>query len=126
VQAQQQAFERFIAASPCLRSQRGRIVARNSCREPWSNTSVLSLRQRVPLGIRSAEAQVDVFNLLNLLNGAWGTRRVADPGLLEHVGQTTTALGNSPVFRFQETTSPWTVLPAESAFQLQLGLAYRF
>ncbi|HEX9895752.1 MAG TPA: hypothetical protein VGA78_17605 [Gemmatimonadales bacterium] len=126
-QAQAVAFERFIEDSPCLRRQRGRIMERNSCREPWSHTSVVSLRQRVPVVGRGIEAQLDVFNLLNLLNGSWGIRRVAAPEFLEHVGQTTGPTGNQqPVFRFQDVASPWTILPAESAFQLQLGVAYRF
>jgi hypothetical protein len=52
---------------------------------------------------------------------------VAQPALLEHVGQTTSQTGNSqPVFLFTETPSPWTVIRAESAFQLQFGLTYRF
>jgi hypothetical protein len=126
VLAQQQAFERFILGSPCLRRQRGRILERNSCREPWSHTSVLSLRQWVPVGEPGLEVRLDLFNPLNLLEADWGIRRVADPVLLEHVGQAATASGSMPVFRFQEVASPWTVVPAESAFQFQLGVTYRF
>jgi len=88
---------------------------------------VVSLRQRVPVLARGVEVQLDAYNLLNLLNGRWGIRRVAAPALLEHVGQTTGPTGSSqPVFRFTETASPWTVVPAESAFQFQFGVAYRF
>lgn len=125
--AQQAAFERFIEESPCLRRQRGRILERNSCREPWSHTSVVTLRQRVPVTRRGLEFQLDAFNLLNLVNGSWGMRRVSAPALLEHVGQAADPAGTTlPVFRFTETASPWTVVPAESAFQLQVGVAYRF
>jgi hypothetical protein len=121
------AFERFIEDSPCLRKQRGHILTRNSCREPWSHTSVISLRQRVPVGMRGMEAQLDAFNLLNLLDGGWGLRRVAAPALLEHVSQAPGPAGvTQPVFRFNETASPWTIVPAESAFQFQFGVAYRF
>ena len=87
---------------------------------------MLSLRQRLPVAGGGVDLQLDLYNLLNLLDGDWGTRRVAAPGLLEHVGQTTGSLGSQPVFRFQEAASAWTIIPAESTFQLQLGLTYRF
>jgi len=124
--AQAVAYEQFIQNSPCLRKQRGRIMERNSCREPWSNTTVVSLRQRIPVGAPGVEAQLDVFNLLNLLNGGWGIRRAAAPALLQHAGQAPGPAGTTvPLFRFT-VDSPFDVVPAESTFQLQLGLAYRF
>jgi hypothetical protein len=127
VAAQQVAFEQFVESSPCLKRQRGRILERNSCREPWSHTSVLSIHQRMAVVPRGLELEVDLFNPLNLVRRSWGLRRLAQPGLLEHVGQTTGPGGNSePVFRFSQTASPWTIVTAESAFQLQLGVTYRF
>ena len=127
VRAQQNAFESLIERTPCLRRQRGRILERNSCREPWSHTTVASLRQWIPVGRRTLEAQVEVFNLLNLMNGAWGRRREAAPGLLEHVGQVSdTTRGTLPVFRFDANAADWTTVNQASAFQLQLALRYRF
>jgi hypothetical protein len=127
VAQQTEAFERFIERTPCLRRQRGQILERNSCREPWSNTTVVSVRQALPLAGRTLEAQLDVYNLLNLLNRGWGHYRVAAPALLQHVGQTEgPAEEAQPIFRFNPTAAPWTTLPAESSFQLQLGLRYRF
>jgi hypothetical protein len=127
VAAQQVAFEAFIARTPCLRRQRGRILERNSCREPWSHTNIASLRQSLPLGRRTFEVEVDVFNVLNLLSGRWGHYRVADPRLLEHVGQTSTVPeAAQPVFRFDAKRPQWTTLRTESAFQMQLALRHRF
>jgi hypothetical protein len=127
VTAQQTAFEAFIARSHCLREQRGRIVERHSCREPWSHTSIASLRQSVPIGDRRFELEVDVFNVLNLLNGRWGRYRVADPRLLEHVGQTSLVPETAQsVFRFDTTRPSWQTLRTESAFQLQLAVRHRF
>ena len=124
---QGQALERFIEGSSCLRRQRGRIVTRNSCREPWSNTLVASLRQGIPLGSRSAEMQFDVYNLLNLLDRAWGQYRVANPSLLQQVNETAGPPTTShPIFNFSTTRTQWNTLPAQSAFQLQLALRYRF
>jgi hypothetical protein len=127
VSRQQEAFDRFIDGTPCLRSQRGRILERNSCREPWSHTTILSVRQAVPVAGHAFEAQLDVFNVLNLLNGEWGEYRVASPTLLEHVGQGSGAADVSQsIFRFDTTRPEWTTLSTESLYQLQLALRYRF
>jgi len=127
VARQQTALESFIDETPCLRRQRGRILARNSCREPWSQSTIASLRQSIPLGGHAFEAELDVFNVLGLLDPAWGRYRAAAPRLLEHVGQTPgTPDAAQPVFRFDGSAPRWTILPAESASQLQLALHYRF
>jgi hypothetical protein len=120
-------FEQFIQGSSCLSRQRGRIMERNSCREPWANTTALAIRQLFPFGSQAFEAQVEVFNLLNLINGDWGRRRLANTGVLDHVGQTTRPSGVSePAFQFVEGAADWIIDPAESAFQLQFGVRYRF
>ncbi|HUQ19779.1 MAG TPA: TonB-dependent receptor [Gemmatimonadaceae bacterium] len=125
--AQQSALQSLIDRTPCLRNQRGRILRRNSCREPWSNTSIAAIRQAIPIGDRAIEAEFDVFNLLNLLNGRWGRFRISSPRLLEHVAQTEgTSDTGQPVFRFSTTRPDWTTVQTESAFQLQLALRYRF
>jgi len=127
IPAQQAAFERFIESSDCLKKQRGSILLRNSCREPWSQTTIAGVRQNVALGSHGIEADLDLFNVLNLLNSHWGQVRASAPRLLEHVGQTLGPQQTSqPVFRFDVNRSEWTTLPTESAFQLQLGIRYRF
>jgi hypothetical protein len=135
VRLQQEAFERFIEGAPCLRSQRGRIMGRNSCREPWAHTTVASVRQAIPTAGRALEVELQVFNVLNLLRSSWGLSRVAHgrsdvsatSPLLEHVGQIggTMATAQSE-FRFEPTTPRWTTQPEVSAYQLQLALRYRF
>ncbi|MGH7573046.1 MAG: hypothetical protein ACREMK_14570, partial [Gemmatimonadota bacterium] len=124
---QQAAFESFIERTPCLRRQRGRILERNTCREPWSHATIASLRQRIPLGNRALEVELQVFNVLNLLNRDWGRYRVAAPRLLEQVAQTPgTPEEAQPIFRFDTTRPEWTTLQTDSAFQLQVALRYRF
>jgi len=123
---QQDAFEDFVRRTPCLRRQRGRILERNSCREPFSHTTIASLRQTVSFGPRALEAELDVFNVLNLINSGWGHYRVASPRVLEHVGQSAGSVeASQPIFRFSQRPD-WMTLPTESAFQLQLALRYRF
>ena len=128
IERQRVALEAFIDAIPCLRRQRGGILERNSCREPWTHTTVAALRQPLFLGGHKIELQLDVFNVLNLLNRGWGRVRIADPFLLEHVSQAPDPSGgpSRPVFRFDDTRPRWETLGAESAFQLQVGLRYRF
>jgi hypothetical protein len=127
VSRQQAAFERLIASTKCLRRQRGRILERNSCREPWSHTTVFSVRQAIPIGNQALEAELDVFNVLNLLGSDWGQYNVAAPALLQHVGQTEGPPETAqPIFRFDTTAPRWTTLGTESAYQLQLALRYRF
>jgi hypothetical protein len=129
VTAAQQAegFERFIERTPCLRRQRGQIVTRNSCREPWTHTTVASVRQGIPVGRRVVEVELDFFNVLTLLNGGWGGYRAAIPRILEHIGQTEgPAATSQPIFRFDPGRAEWETLLAESAFQLQIAVRYRF
>lgn len=121
------AFERLIERTECLRRQRGRILERNSCREPWTHTTIASVRQGIPIAGRVLEVELDFFNVLNLLNGGWGRYRVARPRVLEHIGQTTGSPETAqPIFRFDTTRPEWEVLPTESAFQLQVAGRYRF
>ena len=111
----------------CLDRQRGRIMARNSCQAPWTNTTILSVRQSVPAAPGELEVQLDLFNVLNLLHAGWGQYRVADAALLEHVGQGTSAAGaTQPVYRFDVNRARWTTDATLSAFQLQAALSYRF
>lgn len=127
VDRQAAAFERFIEETPCLRRQRGRIATRNGCREPWTNTTIASVRQGIPVGGRVLELELDAFNLLNLVSAGWGRYQLARPGILEHVGQGADAEGGSqPIFRFDPGFTRWETLPAESAFQLQVAVRYRF
>jgi hypothetical protein len=124
---QAQAFDRFIEDAPCLRRRRGHILERNGCREPWSHTTVASLRQTIPVAKGALQAQLDVYNLLNLLHGDWGRYRVAAPALLEQVGRTAGAPELAqPIFRYNVDAPRWTTLPTESVFQLQFAVRYRF
>lgn len=138
VSAQQAAFERFIEGAPCLDAQRGSIMARNSCRSPWTHTSIASVRQFIPLGARRLEAQIDLFNVLNLLDSDWGLVRVPATAtsrwdrwtgtapLLDQVGRTPGPPDHAQsIFHFGPRPR-WQTLRPESTFQIQLALRYRF
>ena len=75
----------FIRGEGCLSRQRGTLLRRNSCRNPWrTRFDVRVLKSIATGGGRSIELMADVFNLLHLLNRNWGLiRRSADFGLEE-------------------------------------------
>jgi hypothetical protein len=71
-------LDQLIRSEPCLRNQRGRVMTRNSCRDPWINETSAQLSKRFRLADRRAVAiTANVFNLLNLLHSEWGLMRVS-------------------------------------------------
>ncbi|MFL5494967.1 MAG: TonB-dependent receptor domain-containing protein [Gemmatimonadales bacterium] len=78
-------LERFIAREPCLATQRGRIMGRNTCRNAWQARLDVRLAKTIEAGgDRALELTLDVFNLSHLLDHDWGlVRRTADFGLEE-------------------------------------------
>jgi outer membrane receptor protein involved in Fe transport len=98
------AFDALITATPCLNSHRGSIMARNSCRLPFSNNFDFSLRQNIPLLSQQRFAiQFDIFNLGNLLNKNWGQQQV----------QPITSNSNIPLLNVtaMSSTDPTTAVP---------------
>jgi hypothetical protein len=85
-------LDSLIRSQKCLRSQRGRILRRNSCRGHW--TTLLNARLSKAFGTgggHSVELITDVFNVLNLLDRDWGVQRstpsfLGDPEVIELVG----------------------------------------
>ena len=101
---QAQALENFIQNSKCLSGQRGAIVARNSCRNPFAHMVDLSLRQNLPtLRGQKLAIDVDVFNFGNLLNKNWGKAPITP----------TTSNSNVPLVTLvgYTTTDPKTAVP---------------
>ena len=66
----------FIEAEPCLREQRGRIMERGSCRNPWSKFVDARLAKVIPTRSgQSLQITADIFNVANLLDKDWGIER---------------------------------------------------
>ena len=66
-------LQAFIEQQRCLREQRGRIMARNSCRNGWLGSLNARLTTAVPLSSgQQFEIIADIFNLPNLINSRWG------------------------------------------------------
>ncbi|NOT09730.1 MAG: TonB-dependent receptor [Gemmatimonadales bacterium] len=69
-------LDTFIESEPCLSEQRGRIMTRGSCRNPWQKIVDLRLAKGIKLvGGQSFLVTADIFNLANLLDPDWGLVR---------------------------------------------------
>jgi hypothetical protein len=77
----------FLHGQSCLNRHYGRLIARNSCRNPWHSETQARLARVIPLGVRSLTLTLDVFNLLNLIHAEWGqVKNLSDPQVLRLVG----------------------------------------
>jgi hypothetical protein len=121
-------LETTIGADRCLRSQRGSIMRRNSCRNHWESLLNARLSETVPLGgSRSLELIAELFNLPHLLDQDWGLQRAGSLGgdiqLLELVG-----------YDEANQRGIYNVIPVDretldegaSRWQIQLGARYSF
>lgn len=144
------AFEKFISDNDCLNSQRGTIMERNSCRNPWSNRVDISLSQSLgKLGgsrFQNVQVRLDVINFTNLLNKDWGEQAFSDQNstcgqicsatvALIHTGNALPAglpagTTNSPlargIFTFSPTYKIFNSDNASSNYRMQLSARYSF
>ena len=128
-------LDRFIRTERCLRAQRGRLMRRNSCRNPWTTRLDARLSETLPsVGGQSLELVADFLNVLNLLDGNWGRVRGAVEefgvpsignrvGLLELVGYD--AARGRGVYHVLGPR-PREVLVEETRWRVRLGLRYGF
>jgi outer membrane receptor for ferrienterochelin and colicin len=144
------AFERFISMQPCLSSQRGSIMKRNSCQAPFSKRMDINVRQTlIDMRGQHVTLQWDVFNFPNLLNKKWGQTafpivstfnnqsvlQVArkEPGAIGNVGATAGAqwsyiVPTSILNGVNNFNSPWSTNPNTTSnnYQMQLTMRYAF
>jgi hypothetical protein len=117
-------LDRLIRSRTCLRSQRGKLVRRNSCHEPWQTLLNLRVSKVVPIiGGQSVELIIDMFNALRFFDRDWGLVRDIDTDrFLELVGYDL-ARGRG-VYHVRPVR---TVTINDSArWRLQLGARYAF
>jgi outer membrane receptor protein involved in Fe transport len=69
-------LDAYINDQACLRDNRGQIMERNTCRNPWQSFLDGRIGKVIPtVGGQSLELTLDVFNLLSLVGSDWGTIR---------------------------------------------------
>ena len=133
-QQQGDAFQRFIESSRCLRNNRGHIVPRNACENPWAHRLNVSARQSLPeYWSQNLTLQVDVFNFLNLLNKHWGAQAFGGTqspyDLLVYRGMAaagTNFLNGTPTFSFDPNYKKFTANNLSSNYQIQFQVRYSF
>ena len=131
---QRAAFEGFIRETPCLRENRGRILPRLECREPFSNRVDLSVRQSLSaFAGQNLTLALDVINFGNLLQDHWG-RRSLTPGqtpvtLLSSSGVESGVdlnAGARGIYTFNPSTRRFAQEFLSSNYQMQLSVRYSF
>jgi len=133
---QQDSLENFIKGHPCLDSQRGTIMQRNSCRAPWDKVVNLSARQTLPtISGKNFILQLDIFNFLNLLNKNWGSRDFGStnsPSLLTRrsyvisPGHTAKIADQAQAQFIYNSVNQFTVQNVQSNYTLQMQVKYSF
>ena len=125
------AFEAYINGEDCLRENRGRILPRNSCTAPFTNTVNVSARQSFEtLRFQNISFQLDVFNFLNLLNKRWGLQRTPGTSPITLVSASSytngTILTGQPSYTFNPTFRRYFSDNLQSNYQIQLQARYAF
>jgi hypothetical protein len=126
-----QAFESYINNMECLSESRGKILARNSCDNPFTNTVNVLVRQSLPQYRGHAlTLELGVFNFLNLVNEDWGIQPSTGGGIvrmLDKTGQVGADLvSGKPVYAFNPTWTDYFRNNSASNYQLQLQARYSF
>jgi outer membrane receptor protein involved in Fe transport len=129
--AQRAAFNQKITSTPCLNDNRGRVVGRNSCRNPWQN--IVDMRVAKTFNTvrgQSAELSVDFFNLLNGLKSSWGQRNEVQATNEQALQPRGFVAGTTNRFAYQYNTNFAKQEPSafglSQQFQMQLGIRYAF
>ena len=126
--AQFATLDKFISSQPCLNNQRGRIMQRNSCRNPFVSFLNARLAKNIPtVGGQSFDVTLDIINLPNLLSKKWGlvrqTAAFDDQSMLRVTGfdatnnRTQYGLSLPALSQVQINASRW---------QMQAGVRYNF
>jgi hypothetical protein len=77
-------LDSYINKEPCLRDNRGRLLPRNSCRNPWQNFLNARLSWAIPtVSGHTLEITADMLNVLNFINSSWGLLRQTGTGFEE-------------------------------------------
>lgn len=142
---QAQAFEKFIQDTKCLNEQRGHIMERNSCRNPWVNQIDVSVAQSLGrfggAAFQNLQVRLDIINFGNLLNKDWGRQAFSNQGatcgsicsattLLTHTGYDVPAgervASANGIYTFNTKYELYNSENAASNYRMQLSLRYSF
>jgi len=131
---QYDAMQAFIESQDCLKDSRGSLIKRGACRNPWQNILNTRITWQSPkfAGEQRIEAQLDIFNLPNLINRHWADYQEAAQfenqaaGFLTAVGYD--QVNNRPIYNFVKPSTVVSTIYSTtlSRWRMQLGARYTF
>jgi hypothetical protein len=69
-------LQNYMNVETCLQDNEGRIMERNTCRNPWQNRLNARVGKTIPLPSgQSLEITADLFNVLRMIGSDWGLIR---------------------------------------------------
>jgi hypothetical protein len=118
-------LDSYIRSRRCLEQQRGQLLRRNSCRNPWVSLMNARLSKVFPtVRGQSVELIADLFNVLNFLDGDWAVRRgIGGTAILQLVGYD--SANQRGIYVFQ-TRDPLSRDLEATRWRVQLGARYTF
>lgn len=123
----------FMQADPCLKDFVGKIIPRNACRSPWTNTLDGKFAVQLPFKKIKAEVTLDALNLINLFDSKGGLFQYSSFNQLQVISPVPTSVtATAPFTGYSLTTltSPTFTKffrdDLRSRWQLQLGGRIRF
>ena len=123
----------FINEFDELKNNRGKIMEKNSLRQPWRNQFDMRIAQDFKLGDKKLQITLDILNVLNLINKDWGQVKYIANGsysllAFEGYDKTTGAMRASykPNSKGNSADNIYSIDDLASRWQLQLGLRFSF
>lgn len=124
-------FMAFVESDSYLKTRKGNFTERNAGRTPWNNTMDLRfLHEKKLKGRQSLQFSYDIINFLNLVDKKLGYyyfspntfNSTASLGLT----RVTNPTSGDPTFTWSAPTTPYSIDPLGSRWQMQLGARYSF
>ncbi len=127
-------FDAFIKGDPGLNDYRGKIVPRNSSRDPWYNGLDARIAQDIPipkLDTHSLQLTLDVINVLNLLNKDWGKSYYVSsqndvPWTLQGSNYGVDPTTGQQRIVWTPRVNRYSLSQLGSRWQIQIGVRYKF
>jgi hypothetical protein len=115
----------FIEQDPYLSKHRGEISQRFGAMNPWYHNLDLRILQDFVLSRHAFQLSIDVLNVTNLINSAWGVRKVASPAATSPLTLVRFDANGEPVFNFTGPAATFIDDPGLlSRWRAQIGLRY--
>jgi hypothetical protein len=115
----------FIEQDGYLSTHRGQIAERFGAVNPWYHNLDLRVLQDLVISRHAFQLSIDVLNLTNLINSAWGVRKVANPAATSPLTLVRFDANGEPVFNFTGPSETFINDPGLlSRWRAQIGLRY--